>query len=593
MARKTGPSAAALRHFRERQAARNVQADAMSKSDIPPRQTSGAAKTQTPSTHKRQVHSSQAMLIMTHLVTNKYPKFNSNEVSLGNLLGSGAFCSAWQINSFDVPLLRKRGSAPDLQREFLTRHCRASNGQTRFVLKKLKDEITNPSKNNTNQELAICRQQQGIADLHLELCILDKLNHPHILQLRGTVRFDDSQGLIVDRLLSTLEDRLGQWKTKLVSYSGLLGQAKDRKGMKRAALYKERLQTTVNLADALEYMHERNILYRDLKPENIGYDMNGQVKIFDFGLSKDLSKLVGSNPRESTYNLTEMSGSLRYMAPEVANGLPYNHSCDVYSFGIVFWQILTLKTPFEQYTPKSLREKVYNGPHKRPPIRELETTPEFLHQGLLEKCWHKNLYERPHMRHVMECLRQETGEIVETQSGTMILKPGSTPGSAKHCASTSRASSASSQESFGSENCDNEPDDEKPADTPVHESSPQSEENKSDRIASLNTTDVKRLRSPSMEDSTFNDDDDDDCEAVFNAVVDTKRRRQGPCDTKNCASHEEETCCCVVSLADHGDSKHTGSSVVSPGENKSAGKENKASLSVSEQCQLDDAFYFL
>jgi serine/threonine protein kinase len=92
------------------------------------------------------------------------------------------------------------------------------------------------------------------------------------------------------------------------------------------------------------------------------------LQIFDFGLAKELRPHLLNE--DGTYNLTGMTGSLRYMAPEVANSKPYNATCDVYSFAILLWEIVALKTPFEQYTPQSLRERVFNKLHKRPPIDE-------------------------------------------------------------------------------------------------------------------------------------------------------------------------------------------------------------------------------
>ena len=92
------------------------------------------------------------------------------------------------------------------------------------------------------------------------------------------------------------------------------------------------------------------------------------------------------------------------MAPEVANGKPYNATCDVYSFAILLWQIFMLKTPYELYTPKALREKVYNGLHKRPPV---DDTINAGMQLLLKRCWAQDLRERHSMDSVVAILRKE------------------------------------------------------------------------------------------------------------------------------------------------------------------------------------------
>jgi serine/threonine protein kinase len=128
----------------------------------------------------------------------------------------------------------------------------------------------------------------------------------------------------------------------------------------------------------------------------------GDIKIFDFGLAKELTETLRNE--DGTYNLTEMTGSPRYMAPEVANGKPYNATCDSYSFAILLWEMLSLKPPYELYTPKSLREKVYNGAHKRPLINEEWSVPMKL---LLKRGWAKDLQDRSTMHAIVLILRKE------------------------------------------------------------------------------------------------------------------------------------------------------------------------------------------
>lgn len=138
------------------------------------------------------------------------------------------------------------------------------------------------------------------------------------------------------------------------------------------------------------------------KPENIGFDVRGDVKLFDFGLAKEI---CSDTPRMSngTYKLTGQTGSPRYMAPEVANELPYNEKCDVYSMSILFWQMMTCKVPFENNSATYMKEKVYNG-DKRPLIERSWSASTKL---LLRRGWTSDLSNRFSMQNLEEILKRE------------------------------------------------------------------------------------------------------------------------------------------------------------------------------------------
>jgi serum/glucocorticoid-regulated kinase 2 len=87
----------------------------------------------------------------------------------------------------------------------------------------------------------------------------------------------------------------------------------------------------------LEYIHNQNVIYRDLKPENIFIDIDGHIKLADFGLSKV--------QRNNVLNLT-YCGSAEYMSPEMLNGEPYSYGIDYYSLGAVLYEMVTGLPPF-------------------------------------------------------------------------------------------------------------------------------------------------------------------------------------------------------------------------------------------------------
>ena len=101
-------------------------------------------------------------------------------------------------------------------------------------------------------------------------------------------------------------------------------------------------------------IHKRNIIHRDLKPENIFIDKNNDIKIGDFGISRQLSNT-------KKYSKSSI-GTLNYMAPEVVKGEDYNTKVDIWDFGCIIYELLTLKICFEGKDLSSI-PKILSGKH--------------------------------------------------------------------------------------------------------------------------------------------------------------------------------------------------------------------------------------
>jgi serine/threonine protein kinase len=144
-------------------------------------------------------------------------------------------------------------------------------------------------------------------------------------------------------------------------------------------------------------------VYRDLKPENIGFDVRGDVKIFDFGLAR---QLPNEKDDDGTYKMTGDTGSARYMAPEIAMFQPYNETVDVYSFGILLHQILSLEKPFDGFTAKMIDKMVMRGGQR--PKCDPKWPPRIT--SLLQGCWNVDISKRPAMRQVLETLSEELSQ---------------------------------------------------------------------------------------------------------------------------------------------------------------------------------------
>src|SRR5262249_52169930 len=119
---------------------------------------------------------------------------------------------------------------------------------------------------------------------------------------------------------------------------------------------REALQIIPQICDALQYAHDEGVVHRDIKPENVLVDRKGRVKIADFGLAK----MLDLDP-ESTRLTAEgqVMGTPHYMAPEqVRHPLSVDHRADIYSLGVVLYEMLTGDLPLGNFSPPSRKVRV-------------------------------------------------------------------------------------------------------------------------------------------------------------------------------------------------------------------------------------------
>ena len=244
-----------------------------------------------------------------------------------------------------------------------------------------------------------------------ETYFLSVLNHRHILKMRGVGlgdMFSPSYFLVLDRLYDTLSDKIdGPWKSQLDHLDNSIFVWS--RHHKKQVLWKERMSVMRDLAGALAYLHELNIIYRDIKPENVGFDCTGCVKLFDFGLSKEVHS--DDECAGGTYKLTPNTGSIRYMAPENGNKWPYNFLTDSYSFGIMLWEITSLERPFASYTPREIRDMVMKWGERPKILKPDEWSTRVV--TLMVQCWDSNFRKRPSMKVIEETLEKEIEELGE------------------------------------------------------------------------------------------------------------------------------------------------------------------------------------
>jgi serine/threonine-protein kinase len=174
----------------------------------------------------------------------------------------------------------------------------------------------------------------------------------------------------------------------------------------RQADREEIIRYALELAAGLEHAHNHGIIHRDIKPANILFH-EGKLKLIDFGLSKYKEEL-----RESS--LTSGAGTPQYMSPDQVRGGPGDHRSDIYSFGVVLYEMAAGRRPFESENLQELLRQVSVVPP--PPL--LEERPDLGEAfcGLVHRMLAKDPADRPQsmtevIERLRECGEEEAGEV--------------------------------------------------------------------------------------------------------------------------------------------------------------------------------------
>ena len=140
--------------------------------------------------------------------------------------------------------------------------------------------------------------------------------------------------------------------------------------------YEKVLDYGIQIAKALDCAHRNNIIHRDVKPQNILVTNDGVVKVTDFGIAK-------SPNSETITNTSRIMGSAHYFSPEQAKGNYVDYRSDIYSFGVVLYEMITGRLPFDAESPVSVALKHIQEPVV-PPIIIDEKIPESLNKLILK-----------------------------------------------------------------------------------------------------------------------------------------------------------------------------------------------------------------
>ena len=212
------------------------------------------------------------------------------------------------------------------------------------------------------------QNSQFIERFRLEARTIARLQHPHILPLYDYGDENDVLYLVMAYADGgSVSDRIRRGPMPLSEIQRIFQQ----------------------VAEALDYAHRQNVIHRDIKPDNILLDREGHVLLSDFGIVKIIEE------SEKTINLTATGGLVgtpSYMSPEQAQGLPVNDRTDIYSLGIVIYEMLAGKQPFSAETPMQVVLKHITAPV--PPLHDFNGKLPPQLDGVLQRALEKEPAQR-------------------------------------------------------------------------------------------------------------------------------------------------------------------------------------------------------
>ena len=201
--------------------------------------------------------------------------------------------------------------------------------------------------------------------------LLASLNHPNIAVIHDMIEQDEGAGYLILEYVpgQTLAERIASGRLEL----------------------EETLSIGEQIAGAIAVAHEHGVIHRDLKPGNIKITPQGNVKVLDFGLAK----VVGDealDQQTAVIQPARLVGTPAYMSPEQARGEPVDHRTDIWSLGVVMYEMITGELPFQGDTLQAIIHSIL---YKKPSYlgRSREGLPTLLNQ-ILTKMMQKEPLER-------------------------------------------------------------------------------------------------------------------------------------------------------------------------------------------------------
>ena len=228
-----------------------------------------------------------------------------------------------------------------------------------------------------------------------EALTASSLNHPNIITIYGIEEVDGAEYMVMEYVRGvTLAERIRKEKLTM----------------------SEALSIAIQVADAVATAHAAGIVHRDLKPANIMVTKEGLVKLLDFGVAKLTGPQSGVEANAEKFTREGVAiGTLAYMSPEQARGEKVDGRSDIFSFGLMLFEMLTARHAFSGNSELEVVRGIIAREPARPSDVSSSVSPEL--NELVLRCLHKNPEERPQ---AMEKVKLELEELkLRSQTGML------------------------------------------------------------------------------------------------------------------------------------------------------------------------------
>jgi serine/threonine protein kinase len=275
-------------------------------------------------------------------------KFDIHDLKLGRIIGRGAFCCVHEVRSLGSALsvgTKQSSSVASITRMIhnpFSRRASLQDGRDSSTVQSIGNEsdpfsntsfhvqvdsvVVDTGKDFTlfdkSKKYAVKRLDaecmdkimflKGVVGLAMEAKFLAALNHVNVIKLYGVSTdgpFADNFFLLLERMDETLTKRIKKWMDIERQCQGITGVFTGSK-RKLKEVRSEQMLSAFEIAKGTSHLHQKGIIFRDLKPDNCGFNASGVLKLFDFGLARELKE--SERLKDGTYKMTGFTGALRY-----------------------------------------------------------------------------------------------------------------------------------------------------------------------------------------------------------------------------------------------------------------------------------------